>query len=223
MPVCFNAVVNLKPSCSLGLLLLSIAVLLISGCATQKAKQDGSKEPIIDVYLIPMDDFSFQESTKIADELSRDTGLRIKSTLNMGSAGFMPFPGTRQYSSDQYIEATQRVRKNLPDTGPETAFVVLTQRDINTPDRSLRFTFAVHVKAYKTAVLSSARLVLGKENGAMADIEIIHRRVVKMVKRQIGDVYYGYQRSTDISEIMYSPIMSLDDVDRMGWKYPQPH
>jgi predicted Zn-dependent protease len=209
---------NLNRLFSLPLLL--ITALFIGGCATQKSGRDGSAAEIVDVYLIPMDDFSYQESTRIADELGRDTGLRIKSTLNMGSAGFMPFPGSQQYSSDQYIEAAQRVRKNLPDTGPETAFVVLTQRDINTPERSLRFTFAVHVKAHKTAVLSSARLVLGKENGKMADLETIRRRVTKMVKRQIGDVYYGYQRSTEISEIMYSPIMSLDDVDRMGWKYP---
>ena len=37
-----------------------------------------------------------------------------------------------------------------------------------------------------------------------------------MVKRNIGDVYDGYTRSKEIRDVMYSPIISLDDVDEMG-------
>ncbi|MEW6303589.1 MAG: hypothetical protein AB1705_08970 [Verrucomicrobiota bacterium] len=77
----------------------------------------------------------------------------------------------------------------------------------------------MHDKVSRIAVVSSARLVLSNQRDQRADLETIRARVTKMIKRNIGDVYFGYTRSTDIRDIMYSPIMTLNDVDKMGTDY----
>ena len=82
----------------------------------------------------------------------------------------------------------------------------------------MRFNFAFHDKTKRFSVISSARLVLGP-SGGLADPDTIRARMLKMVKRAIGDVYYDLPRSTDTRDVMYSPIMSLEDVDRMGTNY----
>ena len=40
-----------------------------------------------------------------------------------------------------------------------------------------------------------------------------------MVKKAIGLQYYGYSRTTDLNSVMYSPIMSLDDLDIIGTSF----
>jgi len=37
-----------------------------------------------------------------------------------------------------------------------------------------------------------------------------------MTKRAIGEMYLGWKRSLDPSDIMYSPLMSLDELDKLG-------
>jgi len=165
-----------------------------------------------------MDDFSYDEAVRLAQALSADLRLKIRATLNMGSAGLKPFAGTTQYGAEDILAIAANVIPNLTDKRPDTAYIVLTHKDTNTRDRSLRFNFAVHNRATRTAVVSVARLVIN-QTGGVADAATIRKRLFKMAKRNIGDVYFGYTRSTDIRDVMYSPIMSLDDIDRMGTGY----
>lgn len=206
---------------------VGLAVLLfVSGCGTtNKAEQSTTSQAAtpenvdgVAVWLIPMDDFAYNEAARLAQDLLADLRLKVRATLNMGSAGLRPFAGTTQFAAEDIFAMAGNVIPNLTDKRPDTAYIVLTQKDINTRDRSLRFNFAVHNRSTRTAVISAARLVIN-QTGGMADALTIRRRLFKMAKRNIGDVYFGYTRSTDIRDVMYSPIMSLDDLDRMGTDY----
>jgi predicted Zn-dependent protease len=206
---------------------LGAAVLLaLTGCSTTKTgdRADGIKTVApeesrgVAVWLIPMDDFRYEEAALLAKALSDDLKLNVRATLNMGSAGLKPFAGTTQFAAEDIFAMANAIIPNLTDKRPDTAYIVLTQRDINSRERSLRFNFAVHNRAMRTAVLSSARLTINQAGG-MVDVPTIRKRLFKMTKRNIGDVYYGYTRSTDIRDVMYSPIMGLDDIDRMGTEF----
>lgn len=206
-------------------LIVLAAPLALIGCSSGKNERPAGatitapeNAHAIAVWLIPLDDFNYQEAVLLAQALGRDLKLNVRACLNMGSAGLEPFPGTTQFPVEDIFAMAQRVIPNLTDQRPDTAFIVLTQRDINTRDRSLRFNFAVHNRSARVAVLSSARLVINQAGG-MAEAQTIRKRLFKMTKRNIGDVYYGYTRSTDIRDVMYSPIMSLDDLDRMGTEF----
>ena len=193
-----------------------LLLLLLSGCHTPPV-QTASRPlaPGIDVYLVPLDDFSFDYTDFLASSLSKEMGLRIKPALQMGTAGLTPFPGTSQYSAAAIMKMAVPVTADLPYRRTNTAYIVLTSRDINMDSHALHFVFTIHNRGMRIAVVSAARLFLSQAGG-VADRETVNRRITKMVKRSIGDVYYGYQRSADIHDLMYSPIMSLEDVDTIG-------
>ena len=211
----------MKNSIPLSLAIGLLLVLFGSACSSTKSAYPNASRPMsaasspIDVYLIPMDDFNFDEAWRLAQSLGTELGIKVKATVNMGSAELRTIPGSVQYAAEDIIEMAHRIAGNLRETHPTTAYVVLTRRDINSKDRALRYTFAMNSRSLRTAVVSTARMDMG-ENGGKANPATLRMRLTKMVKRNIGEVYYGYTRSADIQDIMYSPIMSLDDVDKMG-------
>lgn len=192
-------------------------VLFGSACSSTKSASTPvfTASSPIDVYLIPMDDFNFAEASRLAQSLGTELGIKVKATLNMGSAELRTIPSTVQYAGDDILDMAHRIAGNLRDTHPTTAYVVLTRRDINSKEGGVRFLFAMSSRSIRTAVVSTARMDLG-DNGGKANPATLRIRLAKMVKRNIGEVYFGYTRSADIQDIMYSPIMSLDDVDKMG-------
>ena len=64
-----------------------------------------------------------------------------------------------------------------------------------------------------------------------ANVQIVHGvpselnralgRLLKMTKRAIGEMYLGWHRSTDPNDVMFAPLMSLDDLDRMGSEHTE--
>ena len=39
------------------------------------------------------------------------------------------------------------------------------------------------------------------------------------MKRAIGEMHFGWKRSSDSKDLMYAPIMSLDDLDHIGLEH----
>lgn len=175
-------------------------------------------EPTIDVYLLPLDDFPYAFANNLAKRLSEDLRIRVKASLTLGTADLKPYPGTQQFPAEQILAKGKEVAGNLPLVGPKTTFILLTRRDINSGDRSLHFNFAYGEPMSHMMVLSTARLAINLRNNQLGH-RTFWERTYKMTKRQIGLAHFGYQRSTNIKDVMYSPIMSLDDVDRMGSEF----
>ncbi len=199
--------------------LLKIALILFLGGCSWKPVQETSRParspPGVEVYLLPLDDFDSQAVASIAQSLSKEMDIRIKTAASVRTAGLIPFSGTTQFSAEEIETHVLRVIPTLPDKRSNTAYIVLTTKDINTKDRTLQFNFSIHDNLARLAIVSSARLTLGPK-GAPASRSTVLARLKKLVKRGIGDVYYNYPRSTDVRDIMYSPVMSLDDLDRIG-------
>ena len=133
----------------------------------------------------------------------------------MGSAGLAPFTGTTQFSGEDIIDMADKVTGRLPERSPKTAYIVLTERDINSKERALRFLFAMQDRSIRTGVVSTAQLTW-RPQGGRADMGTIRTRLRTMVKRGIGELYYGYPRSVEIRDVMYSPLMRVEDVDKVG-------
>jgi predicted Zn-dependent protease len=129
-----------------------------------------------------------------------------------------PYSGTQQYPAEEIIAIAKKVIPNFQDVVPTSSFVVLTRRDINSGDRSLCFNFASGEPTSRVVVVSTARLALNLKNTNIGR-DVFWLRTYKMTKREIGIVHFGYPRSTDVKDLMYSPIMSLKDVDRMGTEF----
>lgn len=171
----------------------------------------------VDVYILPLDDFSDEAAVEIAKTVGREFGVWAKATLPLGALPIQAFPGTRQYAAEDIFEQARAVMRRLPEADPNTHFVFLTNRDINSRSRSFRFQFSFHDRVCRCSVISAARMHQPSDRNAN---QAAGTRLLKMTKRAIGEMSFGWTRSTDIKDLMYAPIMSLDDLDAIGDRHP---
>jgi predicted Zn-dependent protease len=167
------------------------------------------------LYVLPTDDVPEDVAANIARALTKETGLWVKASVRVPSGDIAPFAGTNQYPAEDYIALAAPVTKLLEDASPRTYFIVLTDRDINSRDRNFRFLYASHAPMVRTSVLSIARLYFEKD-GSYAPADVMSLRVQKMLMRIAGEMKLGWKRSNDPTDLMYAPIMSIDDIDRMS-------
>lgn len=173
----------------------------------------------VNVYLIPLNDFSEDIAAQIGRDLSKEFGLRVKGTVAMGTQGLMPMSDSQQFAAEDIFEHAKTVMQRLPEADSNTYFIFLTNRDINSRARNFRFQFSFHDKVCRCSVVSAARMHPEPENSP-GSRQHLESRFIKMTKRAIGQMVLGWERSSDINDLMYSPIMSLDDIDHLGNRHP---
>lgn len=197
----------------------AILLMLVAGCATvQNPEHPEPMAPTIDVYLVPVDDFPYPFSDQLARTLSKELNLSVRASLPMGVADLNALPNSSQLACDDIISQAHEVGLRLPNRSPKFVVIALTTRDINDRSQSLRFLFAQNHRPTHTSVISVARMFASTPS-TKGTQEQVSMRVYKMVKRAIGEQYFGLSRSADITDIMYAPIMSLEDIDAMGFGY----
>lgn len=166
------------------------------------------------LYVLPTDGVAEQAVAQVARALSQDTGLWVKASLWVPPGPLAPLPDGQQFAGEDYLALGSAVAKRLQDAGPRTYFIVLTDRDINARSQNFRFQFSMHSPMQRTSVLSVARLLTAKD-GSPAPGEVVSARVQKMLMRTVGEMRLGWQRTSDPADLMYAPIMSVDDIDGM--------
>jgi len=199
---------------SLRTTLLLVVALVVAACS-EPSEQVAETPTNYDVVLVPTEEFPRAEATKVATTVANDTGLRIKAMLPLGTRDWKPYPDRPQYDPDALkilaLPAIERLKTNYGGK----VYVILTSRDIGPPDKSLNFVFTRHDHAQKISVVSAARMLFDQQ-GNKASPDIIQTRLRKMLLRTIALQYYELQRSADIRDVTYSPLMSVGDLDQMG-------
>ncbi len=167
----------------------------------------------VDVWLVPLDGFPHGMVTSLARRLSSELHLNVRACAQAGTNRQM-YGGNGQMISEQVLREISPALSGLYDTTPKTAYIILTAVDLNGADGTTRFVFATHFTQRKS-VVSVARLsdaFFGRPDRPDATAE----RLYKIVKKSIGLQYYDLPLSTQRESVMYSPIMSLDDLDTVG-------
>ncbi len=193
-----------------------VFLVLAAGCATTPSLE--TLGPPIDVYLLPVDDFPFDFTDQLARRLSGELNLKVRASLPMGIGDLGELPNSAQLATEDVIARAHEAGSRLPNTNRKFLVIALTTRDINDRSQSLRFLFASNDKMTHTSVISVARMFASTPavDGTQAQVGL---RIYKMVKRAIGEQYFGLPRTANIADIMYAPIMSLEDIDAMGIDY----
>jgi len=194
---------------------LSLALLPASALSQPERLLPSSPVDGVSLYVIPTDGFPEQLAAGIARALTKDTGLWVKSSLLIPSGVNDPLAGTNQYPAEDYLPFGLSAAKQLRDSNARTYFIVLTDRDINSRVQNFRFLYSFHNAMARTSVLSVARLVYDKD-GSVASVDVIGARTQKMLMRIVGEMKLGWKRTTDPSDLMFTPVMSIDDIDRMS-------
>lgn len=196
------------------LFLLFLLPLWLGARAQNQDLPVASPVDAVHLYVIPTDDISEQAAGQIARALTQVSGLWVKSTGWSPSGKLEPFPGTNQYAGEDYFPIGVRASRMLKEVSPRTYFIVLTNRDINSSSRNFRFQYSMHSPMLNTSVLSVARLQ-HYGDGTPAPLDVVGARVGKMLLRIVGEMRMGWKRTSDPADLMFAPIMSIDDIDRM--------
>jgi predicted Zn-dependent protease len=194
--------------------LLTLAACGFTGVGAQPLVP-GSPVDGVALYVIPTDGFPEEVAANVARALTKDTGIWVKSTMKMPSDSIEPFAGTNQYPADDYLPMGIRVSKQLQDTTVRTYFIVLTDRDINSRSQNFRFLYSFHNPMARTSVLSVARLFYEKD-GSRSTEDVMLQRIQKMLMRIVGEMRFGWKRTNEPTDLMFVPIMSIEDIDRMS-------
>jgi predicted Zn-dependent protease len=203
--------------------LVLFMALAMLGCSTTRLPEPATPEPplpaerfseVYDVVLLPTEEFSFDFAANLAKVLAGDTQLRVRAVLNLGTRDWKPYANTSQYNPAQLRDQALPAIAELRRTYGGSLYIVLTTRDLNNSSGKLRFVFAESYPQDGVSVISAARM-LSAPNGNQASIQAVGERLRKMTLRTIGLLYFGLPRSADPRDLMYSPLMSLDALDRL--------
>jgi predicted Zn-dependent protease len=190
--------------------------------STYEASLDGAKDlhAPVDVWIIPMAGMPDLYVTDLVSRLKSDTGLIVRSSVAAGFGNEVLLPGTKQINGEQILKEMSSPINNLHDKKPATIFILVSAADLNDSSGTKRFLFALNNSTSRRAVISVARMRLNQDGTEEAPV-LTKIRLFKMAKKQIGELYYGYPRSSDLNSVMYSPIMGIDDLDMIGTDFPK--
>ena len=187
---------------------------VLAGCSG--ADDEVAKTPIkYDVIIVPTEEFPASEVIKVATTVANETGLQIKVMLPLGTRDWKPFLDRPQYDPDALMTLASPVIERLKTNYGGKVYIILTSRDIGPPDKSLNFGFTQHDHLRKISVASVARMLFDQQGRQVAP-DVIQMRLRKILLRAIALQYYELQRSTDITDVTYSPLMSVLCLDQMG-------
>lgn len=168
------------------------------------------------VWLVPLEGFPYAPVTALERRLSAELRLNVRATTHAGTNPQM-YGANGQMLSEHVVRETAPALARLYDVTPKTVYIILTAADLNGADATTRFVFSMHF-TQKISVASVARLsdaFYGRPDRPQVTAE----RLYKVVKKSIGQQYYELPRSTRLQSVMYSPIMSLDDLDATGTEF----
>jgi len=185
---------------------------------TPKAAEPPPPEPQkpgpVDVYLVPLDDFPLATAHAMAKRLAEELPLNIRvATTPLSVPKFKPFQYD-QYDAIEMLKLMKPALEALPDRLDKTAYILYTRRDLNDKDSNTRFLFSKIWPDQRISVISTHRLYWDQRwVTPSADLAT---RLWKMSKRSIAENYYRLPRSTDINNLLYAPLLSAEDIDRIG-------
>ncbi len=172
-----------------------------------------------DVILLPTEDFSYDCAAALATSIANNTHLKVRAVLNLGTAAWTP--DGDQYDPAKLVEIARPAIAKLRNVYGGTLYIVLTTRDTNFADRTLRFTFAASYPNDMVSVISSARL-LPEGTSAPDWGQRIGVRLYEMTLRSIAPMYFKLPRTADPADLMFSPLMTVDDLDRLEPRLHRP-
>lgn len=180
-------------------------------------EQVGRPVPV-DVYLLPFEGFPDSVAGQIANVLAKELGLRIKTTPAVAIGPGRFDERRKQYVAELMGDPIARAVAQMDPPTRKRAYVGLLNADMYPQGANWNYTFAMHFEG-RISVVAAGRLVpygvLDRKEAA----RVYGVRLLKLVKRAIGQQYFDMPRSADKKCVMYSPLMSTRDLDVIGYEF----
>lgn len=194
-------------------LLFTLAGVCVSRHVFAQANPD-----IVQVYLVPLNDFPQDLASAMARDLQRNMKLWVKASLALPPLPIPILPGSNQFDIDAALTMATVASNQLPETSSQTQRIFLTTQDLNERTGNFRFQFSMHNKQSRCSIVSLARVLEYSEQGGKLT-PLAMGRFFKLVIRAIGEVTLGWHRSIAPNDVMYSPLMGVEDLDKMRFEH----
>lgn len=177
----------------------------------------------VDVYLVPFEGFAEPSAHRLAAALERDTGLSVTATGAIPLPADLLEPQRNQYDARRLGPLLESHVQRLRAGDRRQLFVAILKQDMYSSNMDWNFALTANFDG-GLSIVSTERLVPYKP-GDIAAANIVEaervygERVYKMLKRAVGLQFYGYERKSDRRSVLFSPIMSVTDVDEMSLSY----
>jgi predicted Zn-dependent protease len=199
------------------LLICLIAVVLgwVVYLEIQPANASTSFAPVVagsKIYFAPIGNFPSDQLDPLVQYYRKKYGLGITVLPSIPVD-----PSTRDVLRHQLMAENLVVslRSDTPRYAYDSKAILIgfTSEDIYPTSKDWQFAFGWRRGETRTAVVSTARLNLpgdaGRSNLATA-------RMRKIVTKDIGVLYYGLPLSQNPRSVLYSQIMGIEELDRVG-------
>lgn len=172
----------------------------------------------VDVYLIPFDGFPESIASQIANTLSQDLNINIEIFLAIPTDSLEYNQHRKQYVAESLAKPIADVINTMRKRTQKTVYIGLLNDDMYPSDEEFNYLFSLHFEN-KISVIATSRLIpVGIFDREKAE-KLYGDRLLKIVKRTIGQQYFGKKRSSERSSLMYSPLLGPDDIDNMSFKF----
>lgn len=170
------------------------------------------------LIIMPMSGVPPVFLTALEKQLELQHKVDVLVTTVMGKGDEMLIPGKNQFNSSYLASVGVKVGDGLDRPG--AFYIVLTNEDINYVGSGLRFVYSAHYDGI--SVISLARINEMNFGVIPELIEIpsmflkMQERALKLINKAIGYGVYHLDASSNINDVMYGPIMSVEDLDKVG-------
>lgn len=191
--------------------LLTVGTVALSGPPSGRAAVVPQAPAGRQVFLAPMGATTTSALQGLAGFYASRYGLTVTV---LPPAPIVPRDSTRnQINAESLVAVLQASYAEA--SNPNDVVIGVVGEDIYTPARpDWKFSFGIY--GDHLAVISTWRMEA--TSGPFGVIQS-SARLRKFVTRYIGFVYYGLPASTDPHSVLFDPVLSLGDLDRMGDDY----
>ena len=165
------------------------------------------------IYLAPLGDFPAEGINHLVDYYRQKYGLTIQVVEPIPLDSAVVDSRTEQVVAEELMALMAR-RQPVLANDPEAIVIGLTSVDMSI--RGIpQWRWAFAARRDQSAVVSTARMDPTNYH-LPADPGLLNMRMRKMVTKQIGVLYFGLPQNTDWRSVLYSPVLGVDDLDRIG-------
>ena len=168
----------------------------------------------VQVYFVPIGNLAFVDIPYLVSYYQQRFGLTI-TPLPAVAPGRTFNPRRRQFQAEGLIRSIETGYPAIANDG-RSILIGITEGDLYTAGENWRFALGLRGQD-RLAVVSSARMDLVHfVSRTPMDTAVLHRRLIKMISRDIGFLYYGLPFSRNPRSVVRSSIMGVDELDELG-------
>jgi hypothetical protein len=176
------------------------------------------KHSKVDVYFMPFDGFSESIANQIANRLSKDLNINIKIFLALPLDSVEYNDYRNQYVAESLGNPIASAINTMHKRDNKTAYIGLLNDDMYPSDERFNYLFSIHFEGNISVIATNRLIPIGLIDKEKAQ-KLYGERLLKIVKRTIGQQFLGKKRSSKRSSLMYSPLLGPDDIDKMSFEF----